>query len=57
VAEVKEEEPIIEEELEHADDTENLDDEDDFEEDGEVINDHLEGLQDLINSLGGPENF
>jgi hypothetical protein len=35
-----------------------LDDEDDFgEEDGEMVNDHLEGLQDLINSLGGPENF
>ena len=65
VAELEKEEAIIENEelLEpevpgQIEESENLDDEDDFgEEDGEMVNDHLEGLQDLINSLGGPENF
>lgn len=37
--------PLLEEEeQELPEDSENLDEEEDFEEDGEVINDHLDGL-------------
>lgn len=61
MADIEQEEPLVEEPVKQEmpiDESEQIDDEEDFgDEDGEVVNDHLEWLQELINSLGGVENF